>query len=385
MWLAFLLAQASLLLVFQLVVGFAAGSLALLADSGHSGADVIAYGVNYFVERQKVLASARGSDRWGRVAAAANVARMDVCGTVVSIALLFASTCFATAEAIERLRAPPATSASDAGCVGASCDMEGGGSAKFGGVGGALLAFAVLSTALNVVTLIFGQRWGVVGGHAGPRSDSVGAEPLGGDVEMRSAVGIASQAAGPEPPVPLVPHVPASAGVILEQRRRSRKAIVGLNLIGDFAGLHNRMDTTAMSPCKGACGDAACEAEADSDGYLGVGAESGGRSAGQWRATLHALVHPGCDGRHAEIRLEAVDASERKSNLNVTSAWLHLVTDALRGITILIVALVIEAGFVTDPGKADALCALLVAAFVALGSFALLPRAWDALRDQFRQ
>ena len=43
---------------------------------------------------------------------------------------------------------------------------------------------------------------------------------------------------------------------------------------------------------------------------------------------------------------------------------LHLVTDVLRGILILVVALLIVCGGVHDAEKADAVCAIIVAALI---------------------
>ncbi|CAE8607206.1 unnamed protein product [Polarella glacialis] len=96
----------------------------------------------------------------------------------------------------------------------------------------------------------------------------------------------------------------------------------------------------------------------------------------QSAAVLHNLVHPGCTGHGGTANgSDGRTAAKEKENLNVTSAMLHLVADVLRGVTILVVAILIEVGVITDPGKADAVCALLVAGFVAMGSVELLRRA----------
>lgn len=96
------------------------------------------------------------------------------------------------------------------------------------------------------------------------------------------------------------------------------------------------------------------------------------------------LVHPGCSDSHADHGGKCGQSGGAKprseANLNVTAAMLHLWADVLRGITILVAAILIEAKWVADAGRADAICALVVAAFVALGSLALLQRMYVAIR-----
>jgi len=89
---------------------------------------------------------------------------------------------------------------------------------------------------------------------------------------------------------------------------------------------------------------------------------------------LHMLVHPGCTG-HDDARqpeLGSSPAAPPKININMVSAMLHLLADLARSIAILVAGVLIQAGLVGDAGRADALCALLVAVFVLLGSVALL-------------
>merc|ERR1719330_673449 len=98
---------------------------------------------------------------------------------------------------------------------------------------------------------------------------------------------------------------------------------------------------------------------------------------------LHMLVHPGCTGHHGSPSVPgsspSVPQKSLQANLNVTSAMLHLLADVLRSITILVAGVLIQANVVGNPGRADAVCALLVAAFVALGSLALVNRMFSAL------
>merc|ERR1740123_526564 len=113
--------------------------------------------------------------------------------------------------------------------------------------------------------------------------------------------------------------------------------------------------------------------------YAGL-PESGGVNGGT--VTSHLRCAPGgpsCGHTNCEDRSDASGGVGRitpmsEENLNVSSAMLHLVADVLRGVTILISAIVIEFFDVSDPGKADAVCALFVAGFILIGAVALFKR-----------
>jgi len=339
-WLAFLFVETTVLLAFQVFAGLLAGSLALLADSGHSCTDVISYGINYFVERQKVAATSQAREPWGqdRAVASALVARVDLIGCVVSMVLLCGTNWLALNEAWGRLFGSQAAAVDTAGDEG-----------DFESLGPVLLLFAIVSTAANLGTLIIYRRW------------QVGAVPP------------------PSSPPPLtsfeVPPLP-SAGGFME--------------LGDFEdGL------LVCSPCNQAvpavassgrismrCAAAGCGlATCGNVEPCGTGLDEG-TGTWNWSSTLHMIVHPGCDGSHASCEGQCDARSD--ANLNVTSAMLHLVADVLRGVTILGAALVIELRLVSDARKVDAICALLVAIFVTLGSAALLQRVWTALSAELR-
>jgi len=157
------------------------------------------------------------------------------------------------------------------------------------------------------------------------------------------------------------------------RERFARKG--GLNLSGEYsAAAEKRACETSGEPCGE--GSACC-------------AGGDGASTGTWSAFLHALVHPGCTGDHGPGSSEKSPSipGERAapdSNLNLSAAMLHLIADCMRGVTILITAIVIQAGVVSDTKRADAVCALLVAAFVALGSVALVHRMFTAFRRELR-
>merc|ERR1712172_233056 len=114
----------------------------------------------------------------------------------------------------------------------------------------------------------------------------------------------------------------------------------------------------------------------------------GGTGIGEARQLLHAIVHPRCTVagcRHDNVGSDvgtvapSTELPASRLSLNMSAALLHLVADVLRVVTILIVAIAIEVGSVSDPGKADAACAILVAVFVAVGSAEIFRRAWRSL------
>lgn len=313
-WLAFLFAEATVLLAFQLAAGLTTGSLALLADCGHSGADVVCYFVNYFVERRKAASAALACTAEQKVIAdevAKAAFHADFVGCIVSTVLLCAATGVAAVEAAGRLR------------------LGGSGNGDSQGIGPALLAFAVVSTAANLGTLLIYRR-----------------------------------CAARPPPLAAANERPRGTAAPACDRRplAARLGRGELNVCGAYAGV-----PPGQAGWNSCCsGSHQCE----------------GARAASWSAALHMLVHPGCSEGHAcSSPGSAEDADEGPAkNLNVTAALLHLLADAFRGMTILVVAVLIEAELVVDAEKADAVCALIVAAFVALGSVALIQRAFTLLK-----
>merc|ERR1711957_115092 len=98
-------------------------------------------------------------------------------------------------------------------------------------------------------------------------------------------------------------------------------------------------------------------------------------------STLHMTLHPGCacadhadaakDSMQKDPSTDETPSVTKAQNLNVIAAMLHLVTDVLRGILVLVVALLILMGGVEDAERADAICALVVAFLIFAGSIAL--------------
>eukprot|EP00931_Biecheleriopsis_adriatica_P024182 TRINITY_DN15132_c0_g1_i1.p1 TRINITY_DN15132_c0_g1~~TRINITY_DN15132_c0_g1_i1.p1 ORF type:complete len:434 (+),score=92.55 TRINITY_DN15132_c0_g1_i1:76-1377(+) len=347
-WLLFLCVVTAALLVFQIAAGMIGNSVALIADSAHSSVDLVAYGINFFIEYRKSWAATLELETQQDAKVFHQQIDADLIGCVISTVMLCAATFWASKESLARLLSTP-----DAG--------------DFEGVGPALLSFAVVSTLANVATLWAYSYCRRLDSQKQQSSPAEGGEPLLPPLPSPPALPAAPPPPPPppeveaapdsleidEPPVPAcVPAVPQ----LRQSERRLKKKRLKLDLRADFKSV--------ASPCV----DPDCEGGRSCSTSAACGtacshASSGDRS---FSAMLHRIVHPGCNGRHGEAE---------EDNLNVTSAILHLVADVLRGVTILLVAILIEVRVITDPGTADAICALFVAAFVALGSVALLRRA----------
>eukprot|EP00928_Gymnodinium_smaydae_P000915 TRINITY_DN10336_c0_g1_i1.p1 TRINITY_DN10336_c0_g1~~TRINITY_DN10336_c0_g1_i1.p1 ORF type:complete len:229 (-),score=26.03 TRINITY_DN10336_c0_g1_i1:197-883(-) len=102
--------------------------------------------------------------------------------------------------------------------------------------------------------------------------------------------------------------------------------------------------------------------------------------------SLHMIFHPGCNcaaGKSPWCPSEiTVDTQEVESqpvvqklrDLNMTAARLHLFSDMVRNLLILVVGLLIQLGLVKDQKHADAVCSLIVAVLILIGSLALVLR-----------
>jgi len=113
---------------------------------------------------------------------------------------------------------------------------------------------------------------------------------------------------------------------------------------------------------------------------VGSSSHSSSCNRPSWSSLIHMALHPGCTGEHGQDTEVPAVAS---ADLNISAAILHLVADILRGVTMFVAAIIIEAGL-ADPLEADAVCAILVAAFTVVGAAALLRRAGAAMcRDCF--
>jgi Co/Zn/Cd efflux system component len=340
-WLGILVAQSFVVLAFQLGLGYWSGSLSLIADSGHSTADTITYGINFLVEWFKVAGRLQSDENTSRTS---RLKKLDFCGCILTTLMLCASTWFAVQEAVERLRA----------------DHE----AKDDGdtIGVALLTFAVVSTVLNIITLIAYKKC------RGSQKDAVAAPSI---VERSQADVMRDKADSSnlsKPPADATgDDVVGVPPVSFERNTRKEKDRgVSLNLARAYSQSASSESSTA--DCSDSAGAAQIQGSAPA-------------RAATWQARLHSVVHPGCGcgGRDdGTVVGQSVEEGGRQ-NLNVISAMLHLIADVARGLTILTVAILIEARVIVDGRRADSVCALIVAAFVLLGSAELVRRVLTSI------
>lgn len=376
------------ILVIQVVLGFMANSLVLLADSAHSGADVLSYGLNWGVEYLKVTSKADRLDSrpfWGSFPCVAYSGRCFGCmqghdtetdvatladeiGCVLSTVVLVVATGSATAGAVSRIVGGEAQRS--------NLDRD------YSEIGHALLFFACLSTIANAGTLMLYVRW----------TRSVPA-PAGSFVELTSVESsLPSRSSDHEEPDPFVFHNVAALEHSPSGRqprtpgRKKKKGALDLNLRREFAGTSMRESlsaTAGRSPEDGCripnCRDPVCSTPSSDKGTEDAASTASWSSWlpwDTWQPALHALVHPGCgcgSMGHSDFSGGA-SLREARANLNMLATLLHLVADVLRGIVIFAVACIIQVFKVPCPDKWDAWCAILVALFVVLGSLALLGR-----------
>lgn len=99
---------------------------------------------------------------------------------------------------------------------------------------------------------------------------------------------------------------------------------------------------------------------------------------------LHDVFHPGCrdPGCNDSSCGEGDEApSSWSANLNVYGALLHLATDVIRSIVVLVAGLLVQGGLLKDAARADAVCALVVGFCVLAGSAAFLGSSLSSLRS----
>mmetsp|Transcript_80902 Transcript_80902/g.152928 ORF Transcript_80902/g.152928 Transcript_80902/m.152928 type:complete len:453 (+) Transcript_80902:93-1451(+) len=137
-WLLLLFSSSLVLLSFEVILAASAESVTLLADSAHTGADVVGYGVNLLVEWLRIAAKTTLDDQEAK-SEAQTAKSVDVWGTLTSLAVLIFATYFAVSQAFHRLHQPTSAPALTLGI--------------------ALLFFAVISTVMNVGVLCVYQWW----------------------------------------------------------------------------------------------------------------------------------------------------------------------------------------------------------------------------------
>eukprot|EP00933_Yihiella_yeosuensis_P039172 TRINITY_DN33121_c0_g1_i2.p1 TRINITY_DN33121_c0_g1~~TRINITY_DN33121_c0_g1_i2.p1 ORF type:complete len:455 (-),score=64.21 TRINITY_DN33121_c0_g1_i2:105-1469(-) len=418
-WLSFLVVVTGILLAFQIVMGILGKSLSLIADSAHGGADLVSYGLNLYVESRKTTTtSSDESDTAPRSLHA------DLVGCVASTLMLCGATGWACQEALSRL----ANGSSKENFKGVGPSLLAFSILSTLGNAGTLWVYRFWGPSGNNVRLLSepilqSNLDGAASSQWSQPSPAVWLEST--PPPLPRAMPLDSTPPPPPPPLPL-PATGASAtrpkrrpadmqcnGGSLELLDRSIAQEVlaedkenrdpeakpklkspdrgrqqdrestpkGPEEVESFSTperpsrkvapplprpkINLRANFTASSP-----GSSSCAA----GGSCSCSSPESGSSRGGWKtlaSLLHRIVHPGCDGSHGAGQSPSASTTSTNENLNVTSALLHLVADIFRSITILVVALLIEIGVIRDAGKADALCALAVAGFVALGSLEL--------------
>lgn len=359
-WLLFVCVMTSFVLIFQLVAGAVGKSDALIADSAHTSVDLITYFLNFYVEYRKTKHFRFGNsyDAFG-VMQDQEQRRLDLRGSTISTFLLVTATGWASKEAIDRLTMPDELKPA----------------ANFAGIGPSMLSFSVMSAAAGVFTLwahgtglfekdLFGSTAVAI---ELPSMPSDGDFTTGSFPDMSptpykeytSPTSSTNRNNRGNSPTSVEANMSASdlpgglegfrvARPDPDTRRAKRKARKqgGLNLRADFSN--------EASPCMDRnCTDSGCAAPG-----------RGHAENNAFMALVHTIVHPGCQHGNGK--------KEPQHNLNVFGAVLHVVADVLRSVAILVVAILIQTGWVQDPADADAVCALFVAAFVILGSLTLI-------------
>lgn len=285
------------ILAIQVVLGWWARSLVLLADSAHSAADVLSYGLNWGVEYLKAdrLESARSSDLQSRVAACLGrfFSRVRGPGTEIDVATLADEVgCILSTVVL--------VVATGSAATGAARRILGGEAHKsdqddYSEIGPALLSFSCLSTLANVGTLVLYVRWKRTDNSveaAGVEAASV-ESPLPPRAVGREVPDVFHrQDVAPPDDIPLV--IPATSPASRPRtpgRKKKKRGALDLNLRTEFAGedmrtqsLTSRGTVCSNSTCRDPdCVTPAAGSEAESylpapDVFLGLLREVTGRN-----------------------------------------------------------------------------------------------------------
>jgi len=438
-WLALLFYETLALLMLQIVLGIVGGSLALVADSGHSAVDVVTYGFNYLIELMK--------NQTGTASGYASVCglrvklwKVDAIGSTLSLAALLATIGFVTIKAQHLLH----TSEQDMKETQAQYQLR----------GSVLFYFAAASTLGNVGVLVMYQRWHPQHGSlakkarkerdvdaAGQAADTAGTSEVTGmrlrrgktsfrmemrycrDADCQSANCPDAQANGRAPDQGDIPmcgvcdsddcdpgnHDYEANGKYLRRGGIAFRAEMGRCRDGDCDPVNcpiaqpnvqdpDQGDTLMCGFCDdddsdqgdvpmcGVCDDDDCDKCNNQDyddetshqvqSCTSPGCKIHGQSDSDSMSFLHTLIHPGCQNCEIHGR-HSVESRMGTYNLNVASAMLHLMSDIFRGITIFVVAILIKMGVVRNSIKADGVCALVVASFIMLGALALFQKVFS--------
>eukprot|EP00928_Gymnodinium_smaydae_P000537 TRINITY_DN10203_c1_g2_i2.p1 TRINITY_DN10203_c1_g2~~TRINITY_DN10203_c1_g2_i2.p1 ORF type:complete len:425 (+),score=54.80 TRINITY_DN10203_c1_g2_i2:68-1342(+) len=317
-WLRLLACSSFGLLLLQLVLGYSAHSLTLLADSAHSAADVVVYAFAFYAEGLK-------RDSEGDTVQT-KVLWIDVMSAFLTLSAAVVPCVFAMYTA--------------AGVLGWSDNSKRTG--QSGNVfaetasiamGGAMLAFAVISMFTNVSLMLY-HLWT----NASEKSEAT-----------------------PEPE-----FCPRISGPGARKRKTEGEG-------------------------ESKCGKEKCEDEDKCESKSSCDSEDKdeGKDENKGLQALHMVFHPGCTCKSfsgagssgASYNFKDAGSGTMYENLNTYTAFLHLAADITRSVVMLIAGALVFAEIVKDPVRTDAICSIIVGACVLMGA---IPVATSLYRNTVR-
>eukprot|EP00746_Dinoflagellata_sp_MGD_P124002 gnl/MRDRNA2_/MRDRNA2_58607_c0_seq1.p1 gnl/MRDRNA2_/MRDRNA2_58607_c0~~gnl/MRDRNA2_/MRDRNA2_58607_c0_seq1.p1 ORF type:complete len:494 (-),score=76.44 gnl/MRDRNA2_/MRDRNA2_58607_c0_seq1:747-2228(-) len=423
-WVRFLFFETLLLFFVQVILGFAYHSLTLLADAPHAAVDCLTYGFNFWVERTKARSEKKSKTYIYVCSKPVAPWKVDAGASAISVSGLILATAFVVFEAVEELKDPEA--------IPEAIQV-------YQLRGSILLLFAILSTVGNIVVLAMRMRLKPTQRHSrggssqdvscDSRSQNHGEEDSqerkphevsrddnecrNNDLDGQCSIPAGYPAGNPDDPEGIIcgqcdclgsdDDLPENSSFsqnenpvydsgsqsnhdkYSDNRHRSQEhAVMSLKDLMHSL-VHPGCDGNHGSLCQSGCSQGRSLGAPD-DSKVSNQCDHLNRSPKQceahWAGVLHGLVHPGCDGNHSfscghDRSHSKPNPSHGTVNLNVDSALLHLWSDIFRGVAIFIVAVLIKCSLVKSARKADAVCALLVAGFILLGTLALFQKAFS--------
>eukprot|EP00928_Gymnodinium_smaydae_P024138 TRINITY_DN19631_c0_g1_i1.p1 TRINITY_DN19631_c0_g1~~TRINITY_DN19631_c0_g1_i1.p1 ORF type:complete len:515 (+),score=42.16 TRINITY_DN19631_c0_g1_i1:59-1603(+) len=354
-WLRTLAATTVGLLVVQLIMGALAHSLTLLADSAHTAADAAMYLFGFVAEWKKGTRKSNEDKVF--------VAWIDVLSMVLTfIAIVFPSM-YAMWRGVLRFGLFSMSGTRD--YTGDSSD-----SLLMGGV---LVAFSTISTISNAVLMLMYSR----GGFASSASELTVDKAQGGlSVAKETSTHFHPP---PAPSVPLATPAPEASHQEASPAGGNTSVLLQPPPSPPPPRLPYTSRLQGVPPPPSA--------------FSLPTSSSLSRYARRKRGalqSLHMMFHPACtlencpiDDPSAGRKEDAASATRAKGvqeanidveegvNLNLHGALLHLITDIVRSIVILVTGGLVLSGKVRDSVKADAACAIVVGSCVIIGALAM--------------
>lgn len=323
-WFLFLVTSTSVLVLLQVVLGVVAQSLTLLSDVAHGVADVVSYGINYAMERRK--SRSRRIEEQSFKSTNENEREWEVSadlwGCVLTTVMLVGATVFSLVESLDRLY---------------HAEEE----EDFDEIGSSMLVFAIASTVVNVGSLVIFRflDWRDRNQTREERAEQVAEIPQPGTEAQVEGVNMmeCSPCDSWYGVAHLVLHPGCALGSCDTVLTSAPTSTTGPRVIGvtlaEEAFAHSAASTTTSS-------------------------EEGTPQT----ALDPSFINGGF-------------------NLNVDSAMLHLITDVLRSITIVVVAVGIEFKCLKNAGRADAICSLFVSFLILVGACSIWRRMLSLLHQ----